>query len=137
MSANTQAAQNAAARWNAGDLDGYLQLYAPSIQVHGLGPQPLNREELAGFYQMVWAAFPGSTLTFHDVLESAGDRLTVRFNMTGDHNGNFMGVPATGNAVTLDGISILQMRDGRCIERWTSADMLGLLQQLGAVPAPA
>jgi len=57
--------------------------------------------------------------------------------MTGRHVDEFMGVPATGTPVTLRGITILHFRGGRCVERYSQADMLGLLIQIGAVPAPA
>ena len=48
-----------------------------------------------------------------------------------------MGVPATGEAIALPGIAILHFAGGRCVQRWSSADMLGLLVQLGAVAPPA
>lgn len=57
--------------------------------------------------------------------------------MTGRHVKEFMGVPATGTSITLPGITILHFRDDRVIERFSQADMLGLLVQIGAVPAPA
>lgn len=65
-----------------------------------------------------------------------GDRLVARFSLTGRHAGDFLGVPATGREVELAGITILAFEDGRAVERWSSADMLGLLVQIGAVPAP-
>src|SRR5437763_17057692 len=52
------------------------------------------------------------------------------------HRGAFMGVPATGKRIEFGGITILQFRSGRCVERWSQADFLGVLQQLGAIPAP-
>jgi predicted ester cyclase len=57
--------------------------------------------------------------------------------MTGRHAGEFMGLPATGTPIALPGITILHFRDGRCVERFSQADMLGLLVQIGTVPAPA
>jgi len=57
--------------------------------------------------------------------------------MSGRHVQEFMGVPATGAAITLPGITILRFRRDQVIERFSQADMLGLLVQLGAVPAPA
>jgi predicted ester cyclase len=57
--------------------------------------------------------------------------------MTGRHVGEFMGVPATGTEIALPGITILHFRGDRVIERFSSADMLGLLVQIGAVPAPS
>ena len=61
----------------------------------------------------------------------------IRFTMTGRHVDEFMGVPASGTAIALPGITILHFRGGRVIERFSQADMLGLLIQVGAVPAPA
>jgi predicted ester cyclase len=123
-------------RWNAGDLDGYFALYDPSVLLHGYTPQPLDYGGARGFYDAIWASFPSSVLEFHDVLET-GDRITIRFTMTGRHDGGFMGVPPTGRTVTLPGITILRFDGERCAERWSCADMLGLLVQLGAIPAPA
>jgi predicted ester cyclase len=51
--------------------------------------------------------------------------------------GAIMGVPASGTPIALAGITILHFRDARCVERFSQADMLGLLIQIGAVPAPA
>jgi predicted ester cyclase len=88
-------------------------------------------------YEDVFAAFDSPQLEFEDTL-AAGDRVVIRFTMTGRHRGAFMGVPATGTDVALPGITILRFGEGgKAIERWSSADMLGLLVQLGAVPAPA
>jgi predicted ester cyclase len=57
--------------------------------------------------------------------------------MTGRHVGEFMGVPATGNDIALPGITILHFDGDRVVERFSQADMLGLMVQMGAIPAPA
>jgi predicted ester cyclase len=57
--------------------------------------------------------------------------------MTGRHLGEFMGVPPTGKLIALPGITVLHFDGERVIERFSQADMLGLLVQIGAVPAPA
>ncbi|WP_233899220.1 ester cyclase [Pseudonocardia dioxanivorans] len=62
--------------------------------------------------------------------------LVCRFTRTGRHDGPFLGVPPTGVEIALPGITALRFRDGRCVERWSAADMLGVLVQVGAVPAP-
>jgi predicted ester cyclase len=54
--------------------------------------------------------------------------------MTGTHRGEFMDIPPTGREIGLGGITILRFENGRCVERWSQVDMLGLLAQLGAVP---
>ena len=66
-----------------------------------------------------------------------GAACTIRFTMTGRHVGEFMGVSATGNDIALPGITILHFEGERVVERFSQADMLGLMVQLGAVPAPA
>ncbi len=130
--ANLQHAMDA---WNAGDLDGYLRLYDDSIRLHGYGPEPLDKPAVRGFYETIHAAFDGPQLRFHEVF-SNGDRLVIRFTMTGTHRGDFLGVAPTGRDVAVDGITILHFRDGRCVERWSSVDMLNWLVQLGAAQPP-
>jgi len=136
MSNRTDAVERARERWNAGDLTGYLDLYAQEIRLHGYTPEPLGKVEVEGFYRSIFAAFDSPQLIFNDVLES-GDSVTIRFTMTGTHMSEFMGVPSTGRTIALPGITILRFEGDTVIERWSSADMLGLLIQLGAVPAPS
>ena len=136
MPASQEALSGAVDRWNAGDLDGYLSLYDEEIRLHGYSPEPMNKVQVRGFYEGIFRAFDMPTLEFHEVLWD-GDACTIRFTMTGRHVGEFMGVPATGTPITLPGITILHFRGDRCIERFSQADMLGLLVQIGAVPAPA
>jgi len=125
--------QRAFEAWNARDLDGYLNLYDDSIKLHGYSPQPMDKVSVRGFYQMIHQAFDGPKLTFHDVF-SNGDRLAVRFTMTGTHRGEFLGIAPTGRDVVVDGITVLHFTNGRCVERWSSVDMYAWLAQLGAVP---
>ena len=121
--------------WNAGDLDTYLELYDDAISLHGYSPQPMSKTEVRGFYTMIFAAFPGSTLTIDETIVE-GDRVALRFVQQGTHAGVFMGLPASGKDFAMTGQTVLHFRDGRVVERWSSADMLGLLVQLGAMPPP-
>ncbi|MEJ2860111.1 ester cyclase [Actinomycetospora flava] len=132
---NEEAVTRAIRSWNDGDLATYLELYADDIRNHGLTPEPLDRNGTQAFYEGLLASFSHSHIELHEIL-SDGDRLTLRFTLTGRHDGDFLGIPATGREIALPGITILHFRDGRCVERWTSSDMLGLLVQLGAVPLP-
>ena len=124
------------ASWNAGDLDGYLELYDDAIRLHGYSPEPMGKAEVRGFYEAIFAAFDSPQLDFHEVLWE-GDACTIRFTMTGRHVGEFMGVPATDADIALPGITILHFDGDRTIERFSQADMLGLMVQMGAIPAPA
>ena len=122
--------------WNAGDLNGYLSLYDEGIALHGYSPEPMGKTQVRGFYEAIFSAFGSPKLDFCEVLWN-GDACAIRFTMTGTHVAEFMGVPATGTEIALPGITILHFRGNQVIERFSQADMLGLLVQLGAGPAPA
>lgn len=128
----TERLQQAIEAWNRGDLAEYLTLYDDDVVLHGYGPAPMDKAAVTGFYQGIFAGLPGSQIELLDTF-AAGDRVAARFAQTGRHDGTLMGVPPTGREVRLDGITILAFRDGRVTERWASADMLGLLMQLGAI----
>jgi predicted ester cyclase len=135
MSTSREALSAAYERWNAGDLDGYLSLYDERIRLHGYAPEPMDKTEVRAFYEGIFSAFGGPQLEFHETLWH-GDACSIRFTMTGRHVGEFMGVPATGTAIALPGITILHFDGERVVERFSHADMLGLLVQIGAMPAP-
>jgi predicted ester cyclase len=122
--------------WNAGDLDGYLGLYDDRIRLYGYSPEPMTKTEVRGFYEQIFNAFGTPALDFNETLWER-DACTIRFTMTGRHVDAFMGVPATDLPITLPGITILHFDGAQVIERFSQADMLGLLVQIGAVPAPA
>jgi predicted ester cyclase len=137
MSNASEALTRAVERWNAGDLDGYLHLYREDIRLHGYSPEPMGKEEVRGFYQASFDAFGGAPqLDFHEVLWD-GDACSIRFTMSGRHEGEWLGVPGTGLDVAVPGITILHFDGDQVRERWSQADLLGFLVQVGAVPAPA
>ena len=135
MSVNRNAIEAAREAFNSGDLDGYLEIYDEDVVAHGYAPGPLDHAGVSSFYREIAAGLADARLDFPDVLEE-GDRLAVRFSLTATHSGPLLGIPATGRSIALQGITLLRFRDGRVVERWQSADMLGLLTQLGAFPAP-
>lgn len=122
--------------WNAGDLDGYFELYDDAVQLHGFGPEPIGRAAARAMYDGLHAGLGAPKLTVHEVVEE-GETLSARFTLSGEHVGDFNGVPATGRPVHIDGITHLHFRGGRCVERWNVADFLGAMVQVGAIPAPA
>lgn len=132
----TQRLEQAIAAWNAGDLDGYLTLYDDGVTLHGYAPEPMDKVAVRGFYEQIFAGLPGSQIELLDTFGS-GDRIVTRFVQRGRHGGELLGVPATGRDVEVNGITILRFRDGRVVERWAVADMLGVLVQVGAVPPPS
>jgi predicted ester cyclase len=136
MPARSEVLSAALAAWNAGDLDGYLQLYDDNIRLHGYTPEPMDKSAVRQFYQGIFTAFDSPPLEFHETLW-VGDACTIRFTMGGRHVAEFMGVPPTNIEIVLPGITIMHFGSERVIERFSQADMLGLLVQLGAIPAPA
>jgi steroid delta-isomerase-like uncharacterized protein len=103
------------------------------------GPQAPPAEGPDGVRERV-AVYQNALDGFWDVQEihSAGDeRVVVRWIGRGTHNEELMGVPATGARIAVEAITIFRIASGKISEEWTVWDALGLLQQVGAVPAPA
>jgi steroid delta-isomerase-like uncharacterized protein len=100
------------------------------------GPFAPDREGVIALFGMLRGAFPDLHAVIHDQL-SDGDKVVTRKTFHGTHRGELMGIPPTGNPVAFDVIDIVRVRDGRLVEHWNVIDALGLMQQVGAVPAPA
>jgi steroid delta-isomerase-like uncharacterized protein len=66
-----------------------------------------------------------------------GDYVATRYTCRGTHQGDLMGLPATGRDVTISSLVISRFRDGRIVEEWEISDVFGLLQQVGALPEMA
>ena len=80
-------------------------------------------------------AFPDLVMTV-DQMVAEGDLVAVRFSGRGTNTGSGNGLPATGNYADGSGITIFRIMDGQIAEEWTVSDELGLLRQLGLLPAP-
>ena len=122
---------------SAGDIDGFGDLIADDFVEHeetpGLEP---TKEGVKQFFHMYRAAFPDLRMEAQDVLAS-GDKVVARTRATGTNQGEFMGMPATGKSVDVQLIDIIRFGDdGLAREHWGVFDALGMMQQLGAVPAP-
>lgn len=72
-----------------------------------------------------------------NALVAEGDTVVAYWTNTGTHAGEFMGMPPTGRTVTISGIDIHRLRDGKLAEHWHVVEELQMLQQLGVLPAPA
>ncbi len=123
---------------SAGDIDGFGEQLADDFVEHeeipGLEP---TKEGVKQLFRMYRAAFPDLRLETEDVLVS-GDKAVARVRATGTHQGEFMGMPATGRRVEVQLIDITRFSDdGLAREHWGVMDALGMMQQLGAIPAPA
>jgi predicted ester cyclase len=83
---------------------------------------------------MMRAAFPDLVLDVQDIV-AEDDGIALRYTLRGRHDGELMGIPASGERVSSDGMVFARFQDARAVERWGVQDMLTLLQQIGAFPA--
>jgi len=83
---------------------------------------------------MFLSAFPDLHFTVEDMI-AEGDRVVARVTMSGTQQGPFMGIPPTSKHVTVTGIDINRFVGGKSVEHWVEMDRLGLMQQLGVIPA--
>jgi len=101
------------------------------------GALPAQAPGLAGAKRK-WAGYiagiDGSICT--EDLVAEGDRVAARWTVEGTHRGELLGIPATGRRFRFNGVSIYRLAEGKIAEQWEQLDRLGLLQQLGALPAP-
>jgi steroid delta-isomerase-like uncharacterized protein len=122
-----------------GPLDEVLaahdELYGPDWVGHFPGMPPLRAEHHKQYAAAMAKAFPDLDRTIDDLF-AADDKVVLRWSATGTHTGDFNGMPPTGRVATSSGITIFRVEDGRIVEEWAESDMLGLLQQLGAIPTP-
>ena len=79
-------------------------------------------------------AFPDATYSLEEQLAD-GDRVVTRWSVQGTHTGSLFGMPPTGKKVHATGITIDRIANGKIVESYSNADMLGPLQQIGAIPA--
>jgi steroid delta-isomerase-like uncharacterized protein len=113
------------------------ELCAPDYVWHG--PAVLGEMDLAAMKQFLpafFTAFPDGYVTVEDLI-AEGDKVVTRYSFRATHQGEFMGVPPTGKVVTYTGIAISRLAGGKFVEDWEQADILGLMQQLGAIPQMA
>jgi len=132
---HTTTMRTAYERISAGDIAGFGDLVADDFVEHeevpGLAP---NKEGTLDYFRILLSAFPDMQMDVEDLI--AGDDKTVaRVKATATHRGEFMGVPPTGMHIEVRLIDIMRFDDdGLVCEHWGVADMLSLMQQLGAVP---
>jgi steroid delta-isomerase-like uncharacterized protein len=103
---------------------------------HSSIPEANTKEGHKQYIAALHRAFPDLEITLDDLI-AEGDKVVTRWTARGTHKGEFMGIPPTGRRVVITGIDIDRVVDGKLVECWTRPDDLGLLQQIGAIPAPA
>ena len=136
---NKAIARRALELFSGGDLDEMDELVSqdavdhdtqnPNREIHG----PEGAKKTAAIYR---AAFPDLRITVEDQI-AEGDKVVTRWTATGTQDGDLPGLPASGRSSTITGIGIDRIDGGKIVETWGNWDTLGMMQQLGAVPAAA
>src|SRR5579884_455889 len=120
--------------YNTGNLALLEQLLAPSYVDEKAPPgTPSGPQGIATIITMFRRAFPDLHFEIEDQI-AEGDKVVTRYTFSGTQQGELMGIPPSGKHVSIGGISIYRITDGKMQQAWIEYDMLGLLQQLGVVP---
>lgn len=122
---------------NKGDESVVDELIAEDIvdrdpQAPNIPPGPKGVKQLFADRRL---AFPDLSVTVEDLV-AEGDKVVHRSTVTGTHKGEFMGIPPTGKPISFGSIAIFRIEDGKIVERWGEADVMGMMQQLGVIPTP-
>jgi steroid delta-isomerase-like uncharacterized protein len=124
--------------WAAGGLHIVDELAAPDLVVsYPIYPQPIRgAEAFKAFLTEFIAGLPDVTVTVDDTI-AEGDKVALRWTLRGTHKGPLFGFPPTGRPVQISGITFYRIADGKVVEETGIGNTLGLMQQIGAVVAPA
>lgn len=96
---------------------------------------PSNREGVKILTGMLHSAFPDFKATIDDMV-AEGDKVVIRQTWSGTHKGEFLGIPPTGKSVSFGVIDIIRIAGDKAVEHWGQMDSMGMMEQLGAIPAP-
>ena len=121
--------------WNAGDYDVADEIIAPTMLVHGAGGQPVEMGPagLKGLISTWRTSFPDGHMDVDGVI-AQGDLVAALLTWRGTQKADFYGVPASGASVVCTSVGIDRMTNGQVSDGWGELDMVGLMQQIGALP---
>ena len=124
--------------YNANNMDALGEVLAPTFVAHNMLPNvPRTLEGAKMVHGQTIAVFPDSHTTTNDLI-AEGDMVVERWTVTMHHTGApfFIGnLPASGTQVEVSGINTYRIADGKIVETWADMDFLGVLQQVGVIPA--
>lgn len=118
-----------------GRIDVIDEICAADILDHSPFGEERGRDKLTEQAEYLHAAFADLTATVEDAVAEE-DTVALRVTVRGTHEGEFMGVEPTGRTFEIQNMVFFQLKDGQIVERWVQPNMLGLLQQLGAIDPP-
>jgi len=123
--------------FNQGNSAAVNDLVASDFVDHNPFPgQAPNREGLAQFVNMFHTPLPDLKVEIQDMI-AQGDKVAVRWQARATHKGTFLQIPSTGKQVTISGLDIMRIADGKIVEHWGFQDQLGFVKEIGVLPALA
>ncbi len=123
--------------FNQKNLDALDELVASDITDHNPIPgQPPGIEGVKQVFSSMHTAFPDLHVNVEEMV-AEGEKVVARVIMSGTHQGEFMGIAPTGNQMTITGIDIVRITEGKIVEHWGNFDDLGMMQQLGVMEPPS
>jgi steroid delta-isomerase-like uncharacterized protein len=128
---NEAALTRAVDAWNSGDVDSYMELYAENIKLHAGAYDFPDKRAVEGMYKGFHAATSDLRLDIHETIGHE-DRLAARYTVTATHTGDLMGIPPTGQEISMTGITVMHFEDEKVVERWDSDDSAEVLSTLRA-----
>ena len=123
--------------WEQGNIDLIDELLAPDYVNHSPATpeQPTGPEGLKGVVSIFRSAIPDLKMVVEDMI-AEGDKVVLRYTLEGTHEGELFGIPPTGKQLSVKGIAVERVSDGKIREHWRVTDELGMMQQLGVIPEP-
>ena len=118
---------------NTGNMAVIDELYSPEHKLYTSSDTIHGSEGFKQFVMMYRTAFPDLHFIIDDLL-AEGDKVVSRYTAHGTHRGSLQGIAPTGKQVTVTGIAINRIANGKVVESWLNFDALGMLQQLGVIP---
>lgn len=125
--------------WNRGRADLIDEMRAPDTIATGLsdrGAESRGDGPFRIFYSNLRETFPDLEIRIEDMI-AEGDRVVARICLEGTHTGIALGPAPTGQTISFSGMVMVRIANGRIVQAWNSLDQLGLLKQMGAIPAGA
>jgi predicted ester cyclase len=121
--------------WSGGNYDLAHEIIAPVMTVHGAGGQSVGMgpEGLIDLIKTWRTAFPDGKMTVDDIIVE-GDLVGIRNTWHGTQTESFYGIPPSGKQVHVTSVGLDRVKDGQVVEGWGELDMVGMMQQLGAMP---
>jgi steroid delta-isomerase-like uncharacterized protein len=125
--------------WNEGREATIDELFTESGVAYGLGDgeaEVRGPGQMKPFVRNLRGTIPDLQISIQDIMAEE-DKVMVRVLLEGTHSGSGLGVPPSGRRIRVAGIVVIRISKGQFVEGWNSWDQLGLLRQIGALPAPA